>query len=173
MKTAVLIFVFIFPFGFYGQRDSIDEMNLKKVAEVRNMVETKLNGTVTEQDVLDFTAFIWNARSTFIPFQYFDLLNPDLYGLNEDPNQEVDLTYLNQAFTQLKNKKNVRVEFIELYDYYDFYDNAHKKSDYLISYRIHFVNDTSFGENTENYVDLRIDVINGYVTSLFHVLAKV
>jgi hypothetical protein len=60
-----------------------------------------------------------------------------------------------------------------MYDYYDFYDAAHKKSDYFIEYRIHFINKTSFGENTENYVDLQIDVINGYITSLFHVLNKV
>ena len=173
MKLVLFLFLFLLPVSFFGQRDSIDGINLKKVAEVRKMVESKLSGSVSEQDVLEFAQFVWNSRSTVIPFQYFDLLNPDLIGWNDDATKPVDLAYLNQAFTQLKNKENVRVEFIEMYDYYDFYDAAHKKSDYFIEYRIHFINKTSFGENTENYVDLQIDVINGCITSLFHVLNKV
>ncbi len=173
MKAVFFFLLFLIPVSFFGQRDSIDGINLKKVAEVRKVLESKLSGSVSEQDVLEFVQFVWNSRSTFIPFQYFDLLNPDLIGWNDDPTKPVDLAYLNQAFTQLKNKENVRVEFIEMYDYYDFYDAAHKKSDYFIEYRIHFINKTSFGENTENYVDLQIDVINGYITSLFHVLNKV
>jgi hypothetical protein len=115
----------------------------------------------------------YDSKSTTPEFQYFDLLNPDLYGLNTDPYESVDIKYLNQAFTQLKNKKNVRVEFIGIEDYYNFYDDAHKKSDYLLTYKIHFVNATSFGPNTSNSVDLRIDVINGKVSALFYVLEKV
>ena len=107
MKVVLILFLFLIPVSFFGQRDSIDGINLKKVAEVRKVVESKLSGSVSEQDVLEFVQFVWNSRSTFIPFQYFDLLNPDLIGWNDDPTKPVDLAYLNQAFTQLKNKENV------------------------------------------------------------------
>jgi hypothetical protein len=86
--------------------------------------------------------------------------------MNSDPNQKIDGTYLNKAFTQLKNKQNVRVELVTVYDYYDFYDNKHKKSDYLIEYKIHFVNETSFGKNTVNYIDFKVNVISGKVTAI-------
>ena len=47
-----------------------------------------------------------------------------------------------------------------------FYDNYNKKSDYMLVYKIHFVNNTSFGKNTNNLLDFRIDVINGEITAI-------
>jgi hypothetical protein len=173
MKNLFLSVVVFISANAFAQRNAQDSLNLVKVQEVKHFVKEKLSGTVTEQDVLDFVTYIYDSKSTTPEFQYFDLLNPDLYGLNTDPYESVDIKYLNQAFTQLKNKKNVRVEFIGIEDYYNFYDDAHKKSDYLLTYKIHFVNATSFGPNTSNSVDLRIDVINGKVSALFYVLEKV
>jgi len=173
MKKLFLSTVVFISVNTFAQRNSQDSLNLVKVLEVKQIVNQKLSGTVTEQDISDFVTYIWDSKSTAPAFQYFDLLNPDLFELNANPDQKVDLAYLNQAFTQLKNKKNVRVEFVEIEDYYDFYDAAHKKSDYLLSYKIHFVNETSFGPNTANSVDLQIDVINGKVSALFHVLEKI
>jgi hypothetical protein len=173
MKNLFLSVVVFISANAFSQRNTQDSLNLVKVHEVKRIVNQKLSGSVSEQDVLDFVTYIYNSKSTAPEFQYFDLLNPDLYGLNTDPSDSIDIKYLNQAFTQLKNKKNVRVEFIEIEDYYDFYDDAHKKSDYLIKYKIHFINETSFGPNTSNCVDLRIDVINGKVSALFYNLEKV
>lgn len=173
MKNLFLSVVVFISANAFAQRNAQDSLNLVKVQEVKQIVKEKLSGTVTEQDVLEFVTYIYDSKSITPEFQYFDLLNPDLYGLNTDPYESVDIKYLNQAFTQLKNKKNVRVEFIGIEDYYNFYDDAHKKSDYLLTYKIHFVNATSFGPNTSNSVDLRIDVINGKVSALFYVLEKV
>lgn len=173
MKNLFLSAIIFISANAFSQRNTQDSLNLVKVQEVRQIVNQKLSGTVTEQDVLDFVTYIWNSQSTAPAFQYIDLLNPDLFKLNENPDQPVDLNYLNQAFTQLKNKKNVRVEFVGIQDYYDFYDNAHKKSDYILMYKIHFVNETSFGPETSNFVDLQIDVINGKVSALFYTLAKI
>ena len=36
----------------------------------------------------------------------------------------------------------------------------------MLVYKIRFLNKTSFGENTENYLDLRIDVINEKIISI-------
>ena len=173
MKNLFLSVVVFISANAFAQRNAQDSLNLVKVQEVKQIVNQKLSGTVTSQDVLDFVTYIWNSQSATPAFQYIDLLNPDLFALNADTNQKVDLNYLNQAFTQLKDKKNVRVEYIGIEDYYDFYDAAHKKSDYILMYKIHFVNATSFGPNTSNSVDLRIDVINGKVSALFYVLEKV
>lgn len=173
MKRLFFSIVVFISTNVIAQRNVQDSLNLVKVQEVKQIVNQKLSGTVTEQDVLDFVTYIINSKSTTPEFQYFDLLNPDLVEFNSDPLAPVDIAYLNQAFTQLKNKKNVRVEFIEMIDYYDFYDAAHKKSDYLLVYKIHFINNTSLGPNTSNCVNLEIDIINGKVSALFHVLEKV
>ncbi len=173
MKNLFLSVVVFISANAFAQRNAQDSLNLVKVQEVKQIVNQKLSGTVTSQDVLDFVTYIWNSQSTTPAFQYIDLLNPDLFALNADTNQKVDLNYLNQAFTQLKDKKNVRVEYIGIEDYYDFYDAAHKKSDYILMYKIHFVNSTSFGPTTSNSVDLQIDVINGKVSALFYVLEKI
>jgi hypothetical protein len=159
---SILLFVTIFSFG---QRNAEDSINLLKVKEIMNLVKVKLSGNVSEKDVNDLTNYLWNTSSKS-EFQFFCLLNPDLYEMNSDPNQKIDGTYLNKAFTQLKNKQNVRVELVTVYDYYDFYDNKHKKSDYLIEYKIHFVNETSFGKNTVNYIDFKVNVISGKVTAI-------
>ena len=173
MKNLFLSVVVFISANAFAQRNAQDSLNLVKVQEVKQIVKEKLSGTVTEQDVLEFVTYIYDSKSITPEFQYFDLLNPDLYGLNTDPYESVDIKYLNQAFTQLKDKKNVRVEYIGIEDYYDFYDAAHKKSDYILMYKIHFVNSTSFGPTTSNSVDLQIDVINGKVSALFYVLEKI
>jgi hypothetical protein len=173
MKRLFLSAVVFISANAFAQRNTQDSLNLAKVYEIQQLVKQKLSGTVTEQDVLDFVTYINNSKSTTPQFQFIGLMNPDLDVMNSDPNQPINLEYLNQAFTQLKNKKNVRIEFVGIEDYYDFYDASHKKSDYLLKYKIYFINDTSFGINTSNYVDLRIDVINSKVSSIFYILSKV
>jgi hypothetical protein len=173
MKKLFLSAVVLISTNAIAQRNTQDSLNLVKVYEVQQIVNQKLSGTVTEQDVLDFVTYIYDSKSTTPEFQFIGLMNPDLNVMNSDPNQLIDLEYLNQAFTQLKNKKNVQIEFIGIEDYYDFYDISNKKSDYLLKYKIYFINDTSFSINTSNYVDLRIDVINSKVSSVFYILAKV
>jgi hypothetical protein len=153
---------------FFSQRNREDSLNFEKVKQVDSIVTCKLSGIVTSQDIQELTNYIWNSKSSTIPFQFFCMLNPDLFEMNSDPNQQIDANYLDQAFTQLKNKNNVRVELVSVDDYYDTYDAAHKKSDYMLVYNIHFINDTSFGDNTKNFIDLKIDVIGGKITSIFY-----
>jgi len=165
MKIVLLSFAVLFSYISYSQRNIEDSLNLAKVDEIHKTVENKLRGLVTNQDVDQLTNFLWSYSSDKLQFICF--MNDDLNILNKDPNQKIDEHYLNVAFSQLKNKQNVTVELTEILDYYDFYDNYNKKSDYMLVYKIHFVNHTSFGKNTSNFLDLKIDVINGEITAIF------
>jgi hypothetical protein len=165
MKRVLLSFAVLFSYISYSQRNIEDSLNLAKVDEIHKTVENKLRGLVTNQDVDQLTNFLWSYSSDKLQFICF--MNDDLNVLNKDPNQKIDEHYLNVAFSQLKNKQNVTVELTGILDYYDFYDNYNKKSDYMLVYKIHFVNHTSFGKNTNNFLDLKIDVINGEITAIF------
>ena len=165
MKIVLLSFAVLFSYISYSQRNIEDCLNLAKVDEIHKTVENKLRGLVTNQDVDQLTNFLWSYSSDKLQFICF--MNDDLNSWKKDPNQKIDEHYLNVAFSQLKNKQNVTVELTEILDYYDFYDNYNKKSDYMLVYKIHFINHTSFGKNTNNFLDLKIDVINGEITAIF------
>lgn len=171
MKNLIVLLTFIFSLSFsFSQRNTEDSLNLVKINEVEKMIIEKLSGTVTSEDVYELTNYLYNSSFNL---QFFCLMNDDLVEMNKNPNQKVDASYLNMAFTQLKNKKNVVVELLEIWDYYDFYDSKNKKSDYMLVYKIHFTNNTSFGKNTKNFVDFKIDVINGKITTIFYNYDKV
>ena len=165
MKIVLLSFVVLVSYISYSQRNIEDSLNLAKVDEIHKTVECKLRGSVTNQDIDQLTNFLWSHSSDKL--QFICLMNDDLNVLNKNPNQKIDEHYLNVALSELKNKQNVTVELTEILDYYDFYDNYNKKSDYMLVYKIHFVNNTSFGKNTNNLLDFRIDVINGEITAIF------
>jgi hypothetical protein len=166
MKNNLLALTFLLIFSTnYSQRNLQDSLNLAKVDEIHKTVESKLTGLVTNQDIDQLTNFLWSYSSEKL--QFICLMNNDLTKLNKNPNQKIDEHYLNVAFSQLKNKQNVTVELTEILDYYDFYDENNKKSDYMLVYKIRFLNKTSFGENTENYLDLKIDVINEKIIAIF------
>ena len=166
MKNNILTLTFLLIFSTnYSQRNLQDSLNLAKVYEINETVESKLTGLVTNQDINQLTNFLWSYSSDKLIF--ICLMNDDLNKLNKNPNQKIDEHYLNVAFSQLKNKQNVTVELTEILDYYDFYDENDKKSDYMLVYKIRFLNKTSFGENTENCLDLRIDVINEKIIAIF------
>ena len=166
MKNNLLALTFLLIFSTnYSQRNLQDSLNLAKVDEIHKTVESKLTGLVTNQDIDQLTNFLWSYSSEKL--QFICLMNDDLNVLNKNPNQKIDEHYLNVAFSQLKNKQNVTVELTEILDYYDFYDENNKKSDYMLVYKIRFLNKTSFGENTENYLDLKIDVINEKIIAIF------
>ena len=137
MKIVLLSFVVLVSYISYSQRNIEDSLNLAKVDEIHKTVESKLTGSVTNQDIDQLTNFLWSHSSDKL--QFICLMNDDLNVLNKNPNQKIDEHYLNVALSQLKNKQNVTVELTEILDYYDFYDNYNKKSDYMLVYKIHFV----------------------------------
>ncbi|MFM7724288.1 MAG: hypothetical protein ACKO7O_05810 [Bacteroidota bacterium] len=172
MKTLAYLLAFL-SFSVTAQRNEEDRINLLKVEEVKKLVNTKLSGSVSAKDVEELAKYLWESRPPTNRFQYFDLINKHLVEMDNDPNQKVDDVYLNQAFTELKNKDNVKVELVKIIDWFDFYVEENKKSDYLIEFKIHFINETSFGKATKNFIDFKVDVINGYVTSVFYIQDKV
>lgn len=173
MKNLFLSVVVFISANAVAQRNTQDSLNLVKVQELNFVINQKLSGTVTDQDVLDFVTYMWNSKAES-GLQFISLINPDLYKMNADPNQGVDLNYILQGFTQLENKNNVRVEYVGKDDLSRNYGNAYEvNSDYMVYYKVHFVNTTSFGQNTPNYFDIRIDCVNGKFTCMFGNLHKV
>jgi len=173
MKNLFLSVVVFISANAFAQRNAQDSLNLLKVQELNAVINQKLSGSVSEQDVLDFVTYMWNSKDTS-GLQYISMINPDLTEMNADPNQLVDLNYICQAFTQLKNKNNVRVEYIGKDDYSKSYSKSYEvNSDYMVYYKVYFTNSTSFGPNTPNYFDIRIDCINGKFTLMFGILAKI
>lgn len=173
MKKLVLyesLFLFI---DALAQRNAQDSMNLVKIQELNAVINQKLSGEVSGQEVLDFVTYMWDSKDQS-GLQFISLLNPDLEKMNTDLNQQVDLKYIYHAFTQLKNKNNVRVEYVGKDDLSKNYGNAYEaNSDYMVYYKVYFVNTTSFGQNTPNYFDIRIDCLNGKFTCMFGELYKV
>ena len=173
MKRLILSAVVFISVNVFAQRNTQDSLNLVKVQELNSVINQKLSGNVTEQDVLDFVTYMCNSKDQS-GLQFISLLNPDLDKMNADPNQPVDLNYILQGFTQLENKNNVQVEYVGKDDLSKSYGKSYEvNSDYMVYYKVYFVNTTSFGKNTPNYFDIRIDCVNGKFTCMFGNLHKV
>ena len=173
MKKLFLSAVVFISVNAFAQRNTQDSLNLVKIYELNSIINQKLSGTVTDQDVLDFVTYMWNSKAES-GLQFISLLNPDLYKMNADPNQAVDLNYILQGFAQIENKSNVRVEYVGKDDLSKSYGKSYEvNSDYMLYYKVYFVNTTSFGKNTPNYFDIRIDCVNGKFTCMFGNLYKV
>lgn len=169
MKKLTILFYFIFSLTIsFSQRDEVDAKNIIKVNEVHRNVTNLLTGSVSEKDIVEIGNFIYSNKPKNGEIQFVSMINPSLTNLNKDPYQTIDNSYLTESFRILVGKTNVKVELVSIEDYYEYLDPSVRTSDYLLNYKIHFIDNNSFGDNTKNFIEFDIFVSNSEIFSIIH-----
>lgn len=166
-KLVILVAVAFVSFNATSQRDSVDAKNIAKANEIHEKVVPLLTGHVTNEDITTLGTFLYDNGPKDDRIRFMSLLNPYLFKMNEQ-RVIVDNTYITQAFRILQDKKDVKIVLESVIDFYEELDPAYKKSDYMLCYKISFKDDNSFGKNVDNFIDFRIDVIDGEIMNIIH-----
>ena len=160
MRIFSVLSFFFFVSSAFSQRDAVDEKNIIKVNEVNGKIVALLSNDVSEKDIRDLGNFLYANKPKNDEIQFVSLLNPFLVKLNNDPKQKIDNVYLSESFRGLVGKTAVKVELEVIEDYFEYLDPSVRTSDYLLSYKIKFKDDNSFGKNMDNYIEFDVFVSN-------------
>jgi len=168
MKNLIITAIFfLVNFITLSQRNPVDAKNIEKTNEIHAKVVPLLTGHITNQDITTLASFLYDNGPKNDQIVFFSLLNP---YTNELDNQRhpIDKYFITQAFRILEDKKNVKIKLESLLDLHEELDPAYKKSDYMLCYKIYFKDDNSYGKNVDNFIDFRIDVIDGEIVNIVH-----
>ncbi len=168
MKALFLSSILIlFSLVSFSQRNPVDAKNIEKTNEIQAKVVPLLTGYITNEDITTLASFLYDNGPKNDQIVFFSLLNPYTDELNNQ-RHPIDKYYIAQAFKILENKKNVKIKLESVLDLHEELDPAYKKSDYMVCYKIYFKDDNSYGKNVDNFIDFRIDVIDGEIINIIH-----
>jgi len=166
-KVFILVAVAFVSFNAISQRDSVDAKNIEKANEIHAKVVPLLTGEISNEDITILGSFLYDNGPKNDRIVFFSLLNPYTDELN-NIGHPIDNYFITQAFKILEGKKNVKIKLESVLDLHEELDPAYKKSDYMLCYKISFKDDNSYGKNVNNFIDFRIDVIDGEIINIVH-----
>lgn len=168
MKNLIITTIFLLiSLISFSQRNPVDAKNIEKTNEIQAKVVPLLTGHITNEDITKLASFLYDNGPKNDQIVFFSLLNPYTDELNNQ-RQPIDKYFITQAFRILEDKKNVKIVLESVIDFHEELDPAYKKSDYMLCYKISFKDDNSYGKNVDNFIDFRIDVIDGEIVNIIH-----
>jgi len=166
-KLVVLAAVAFVSFNATSQRNPVDAKNIEKTNEIHAKVVPLLTGHITNEDITTLATFLYDNGPKNDQIVFLSLLNPYIAELNNQ-RHPIDAYFITQAFRILEDKKNVKIKLESVIDFYEELDPAYKKSAYTLSYIVSFKDDNSYGKNVDNFIDFRIDVVDGEIINIIH-----